>query len=106
MLDSSFDSMPASSQPTPPLHQPAADSFLNSATPTAGLPPAANALTLKPATSAKARMHFFMYFLPLIPPVDRSPPGTAMPARCLVSVAPPGRRHDRDAAALAIHRTF
>src|SRR5579863_782246 len=36
--DSSFDNIPDSSQPTPPRHHAAPDSFLNSDTPIAGRP--------------------------------------------------------------------
>ena len=63
---SSLESMPDSSQPTPPRHQPAPDSFLNSATPMAILPPAARtgpAPKTPPTTSAKPRTHCFIFLL-------------------------------------------
>src|ERR1035437_6981451 len=59
--------MPDSSQPTPPRHQPAPDSFLNSATPTDGLP-AANtlpALATPASVSRTANSDLFISSLPL-----------------------------------------
>src|SRR5690606_41184544 len=59
VLDSSLESMPDNSQPTPPRHHAAPDSFLNSATPTAGLPAAhAAPAPIRPASATAARNDF------------------------------------------------
>ena len=62
MLDSSLESMPDSSQPTPPLHHAAPDSFLNSATPIAGLSAAnaAPAPNMPASASMTAKNDFFI----------------------------------------------
>src|SRR5438445_3760705 len=70
--DSSFESMPDSSQPTPPRHQEAPVSLRNSATPTAGRPspPAAIALPAPIALATANAIATHCLFICCSPPVD------------------------------------